>query len=161
MAIEQRKSVAIRIALIARLVRIHFDRRARAFGLTNAQWYALGAIARDVGATQRRIAERLGVGDVTAGRLIERLAEIGLIERLSDPMDRRAWRLHVTQAGEALLDTLAPIGLEEERKLVAGLSADQVSQLYDMLDVVIRNLAKAGFAGAEDIPGEMEGAGEA
>ena len=141
------------------MTRIQFDRRARAFGLTYAQWYALGAIARDAGATQRRIADRLGVGDVTAGRLLERLAEIGLIERLSDPMDRRAWRLHVTPEGDAMLGTLAPIGREEERKLAAGLSPEQVSTLYDMLDVAIANLAKAGFEGAQDIPGEMEGLG--
>ena len=80
---------------VARLVRTLADRRARAHGMTRAQWMILARLRRHDGLTQRELAELLEVEPITVGRLVDRLAARGLIERRADPADRRCWRLHL------------------------------------------------------------------
>ncbi|WP_431269375.1 MarR family winged helix-turn-helix transcriptional regulator [Dankookia sp. P2] len=81
---------------VARLIRTQADRRARAHGMTRAQWMILVRLRRCGGMTQRELAEILEVEPITVGRLVDRLAARKLVERRADPADRRVWRLHLT-----------------------------------------------------------------
>ena len=47
------------------------------------------------------LAERIGISPPTASRAIEALVELGFVDRLRDPDDRRALRLGLTDAGQA------------------------------------------------------------
>ncbi len=47
------------------------------------------------------LAARLGVSAPTASRAIDALVELGLVDRLRDPDDRRALRLGLTKPGHA------------------------------------------------------------
>ena len=53
------------------------DRRARAHGMTRAQWMILVRLRRCGGMTQRELAEILEVEPITVGRLVDRLAARG------------------------------------------------------------------------------------
>lgn len=88
---------------VARLVRTLADRRARAHGMTRAQWMILFRLRRHGGMSQRMLAEILEVEPITVGRLVDRLEARGLVERRADPNDRRVWRLHLTPAAAPVL----------------------------------------------------------
>ena len=47
------------------------------------------------------LAERMGISAPTASRAIDALVELGFVDRLRDPDDRRALRLGLTDAGQA------------------------------------------------------------
>jgi DNA-binding MarR family transcriptional regulator len=49
------------------------------------------------------LADRMGVSPPTASRSVDALHELGLVERVSDPQDRRALRIALTSAGRKLL----------------------------------------------------------
>jgi DNA-binding MarR family transcriptional regulator len=114
---------------VARLVRTLADRRARAQGMTRAQWLILFRLRRLPGMTQRELAELLEVEPITVGRLVDRLEARGLVERRADPADRRVWRLHLTadaapvlaeiDAARALFDAEATHGLTPEQRAAA------------------------------------------
>src|SRR5690349_22247249 len=87
------------------------DRRARAHGMTRAQWMILFRLRRHDGLTQRELAEILEVEPITVGRLVDRLEARGLVERRADPADRRCWRLHLTTAAAPVL-----VEIDEVRK---------------------------------------------
>src|SRR5205085_1237769 len=70
---------------VARLIRTQADRRARAHGMTRAQWMILVRLRRCGGMTQRELAEILEVEPITVGRLVDRLAARQLVERRADP----------------------------------------------------------------------------
>jgi MarR family transcriptional regulator, transcriptional regulator for hemolysin len=53
-----------------------------------------------------RLADVLELQPISLVRLLDRLVEHGLVERRSDPKDRRANRLFVTAAGRKLADDL-------------------------------------------------------
>ena len=83
---------------VARLMRTRFDRRARAQGMTRAQWFILARLSHHPGQSQNELAAVCEVEPITVGRLIDRLEARGLVERRPDPMDRRIRRLHLLPA---------------------------------------------------------------
>lgn len=66
-------------------------------------------------------------------RLIGRLAAAGLVERLDDPLDGRAARIRLTEAGRR---AQRHVGRRHARhvaaRMIRGLSAEQLGQLRDL-----------------------------
>src|SRR5262249_19670963 len=54
---------------------------------------------------------------------LARLEQAGMIARTPDPDDRRGTLITLTDAGRALIDGVTPAHLDNERRLLAGLSA--------------------------------------
>ncbi len=92
---------------VGRMLRTEADRRARAHGMTRAQWVMLIRLDRQPGLSQKELAELLEVEPITVARLADRLEARNLIERRPDPNDRRIWRLHLLPAAQPVLDELA------------------------------------------------------
>ena len=80
---------------VARLLRADADKRAKAHGMTWAQWGILIWLERQPGISQKELSELLEVEPITVARLIDRLETRGMVERRPDPKDRRIWRLHL------------------------------------------------------------------
>lgn len=88
---------------VARLMRTRFDQRARARGMTRAQWHILARVERQPGLSQRELAAICEVEPITVARLVDRLESRGLIERRPDPNDRRIWRLYILPPAKPFL----------------------------------------------------------
>ena len=94
------------VVTLARLIRTEADKRARAHGMTRAQWSILIWLERRPGLLQKELAEILEVEPITVARLVDRLEARAMVERRSDPFDRRCWRLHLTEASRPLLSEI-------------------------------------------------------
>lgn len=129
------------------MFRKRFDARARALGLTRSQWTMIAAISRMQGATQSELASQLEINSVTAGRIIDRLEASGWVERRPNPMDRRAYRIHLKTEVRPILDSLSAIALDEETTALAGIDAGQQADLLRMLAIMVGNLNESGEAG--------------
>jgi MarR family transcriptional regulator, transcriptional regulator for hemolysin len=138
---SRKRSVALKLTVIARQLRVTFDRSAEQSGLTRAQWTLIATVARNAGATQRIIAEALEVREITAGRLVDRLCKEGYLERQENPSDRRAYRVYLTRASQPLLDKLDELAKIHEAAIFAGFKAPDLEQLDAYLDVIARNLS--------------------
>lgn len=125
---------------ISRLMRRAFDERARTIGVTRPQWRMLTTLSRHEGANQGRLADLLDVEAITLCRMIDRLADAGLVERRPDPSDRRAWRIYLTEKARPILDELRSLadGLIEE--VLDGLTGPDRDALTNMLERVRSNL---------------------
>jgi DNA-binding MarR family transcriptional regulator len=90
---------------------LHFSEEAtRLHGLEPQQHQLLLAIKGIPVGTQPtigRIAERLQIRHHSAVELVDRLTERGAVVRETNPDDRREVRLHLTPAGERLLQKLS------------------------------------------------------
>ena len=102
-------------------MRRYYDRGVAALGVTTAQWRVLLRLAREPGLKQVELAERMDVEPITACRIVDRLEESGLVERLRDPEDRRAWRLELTGKAEPLVKQLGSIAEEMSAEAFADL----------------------------------------
>ncbi|MFM9852013.1 MAG: MarR family winged helix-turn-helix transcriptional regulator [Sphingomonadaceae bacterium] len=135
-------SLGILLADTARLMRRAFDQRARSIGVTRPQWRVLTMLIRHEGLNQGAIAELLEVEPITLCRMVDRLAEAGLVERRADPGDRRAWRLYLTEKARPLLAELRILadGLFEEA--LTGISPAEQETLHTMLDIIRSNVTR-------------------
>lgn len=118
-----------------------------AFGLTTPQYRVLRRLH---GSPQSaaQLAEGLGV---TAGNLtgvLDRLESAGLMTRERDPGDRRSLRLHLSPAGQALVDRAAPQVRAHVRSLFAPLASAEVEDLTDMLERLDTHLNAPAAVGA-------------
>ena len=68
------------------------------YGLTPSQWGVMVAIIREPGTEQRRVAERQGIDANSASRLVDELEQLGLVRRVTSPIDRRSNQLELTAA---------------------------------------------------------------
>jgi DNA-binding MarR family transcriptional regulator len=64
---------------------------------------------------------------------LDRLEEMGLVERLPDPTDRRGRLVALTERGRELVDAAAVDHLENEQRLLASLDPDEREQLAGLL----------------------------
>ncbi len=73
--------------------------RAGALDVTMAQGRVLMVVGHGPGCTMGELASRLGIGVSAATGLVDRLVERGVLERESDPADRRVVRVRMSPAG--------------------------------------------------------------
>ena len=125
----------------ARLLRRRFDARARKLGVSRAQWQVLFILSRTEGINQAGLAEALDVETITVGRMVDRLAEAGLVERRADPADRRAWRLHLTGRAHPVLAELRLVADQVMAETLQGFTDAERVMLADLLMRVRDNLA--------------------
>ncbi len=138
---------------VARLVRIEADKRARAHGMTRAQWLILTRVEHTPGMSQRELAELLEVEPITVGRLVDRLETRGVVERRPDPQDRRIWRLHLLPEASQVL---GPLDVQREaiRDLIScGIDNVRLEHAIDALQQMRANiLAHRRTPSADDPP---------
>jgi MarR family transcriptional regulator, transcriptional regulator for hemolysin len=127
------KNIAFVLSDVSRLMRKRFDKRAAKLGLTRAQWRVLAHIGLQEGINQTALADILEVENITLGRHIDRLQDAGWVERRRDPMDRRAWRLYVTEKAHPTLSQMQQISLETRAEALQGLSAAESDALLNAL----------------------------
>ena len=128
---------------VARLLRTYADYKAAQFGMTRAQWAVLARVERSEGLKQCELAEVLDLQPITLTRLIDRLCDGGLIERRSDPDDRRAKRLYLTPAARPVLDGLTRLGKDMMATVLAGIEPTAIDQLLAHLLTLKTNLRDA------------------
>jgi MarR family transcriptional regulator, transcriptional regulator for hemolysin len=133
---------------VAQLVRRRADKRARAYGMTRAQWAVLARLQHEPGITQSRLAALTDVEPITIGRLVDRLEANGLIERQPDPDDRRIWRLRLTPKASPILKQVAAFRRELHDEMAEGLDARDLDTLVVCLQRMRTTLTKHKSAGS-------------
>jgi MarR family transcriptional regulator for hemolysin len=137
---DRRQALSVKLTVLARQLWLTFDQRAEKIGLTRAKWSLVAEVSRNPGATQRAIAAKLQVTDVTAGRLIDRLCAEGFLERHEDPEDRRAYRVYPTPPTEPLMDQLQALAHEHSSLAFSGFTDEDLSRLEGYIDHISRNV---------------------
>ena len=117
----------------AHALRKAFTRRAASVGVTGAQWKVLFKLTLKPGLRQTDLADLLDIEPITLTRIIDRLQEAGLVERTPDPTDRRAWRLHVTEKAQPVVEKLRAIANEMTAETFAGISLKDVETTQRVL----------------------------
>jgi DNA-binding MarR family transcriptional regulator len=125
---------------VARLFRTRFDQRARAQGMTRAQWVILARLNIKPGLSQCEMASILEVEPISVGRLIDRLEARGLVERRPDPTDRRVRRLHLLPAARPILDEIAKYRETISLEVLDGVDADARTGVVNALLRMKNNL---------------------
>lgn len=98
-----------------------------------AQFAAMALIDANPGLSQTALAAAMGIDRSGAVTLIDALEDRGLAVRMPSRTDRRTYAIMLTAAGQSLLARLVERVTEHDRRMTAGLSAEERLHLIDML----------------------------
>ncbi|OED50033.1 MarR family transcriptional regulator [Rhodobacteraceae bacterium (ex Bugula neritina AB1)] len=107
--------------------------------LTPVQFSAMAAIHRYPGIDQASVAGLIAYDRATLGKVIDRLVNKGLVERLVSKADRRAREVSLTHVGAALLQRIQPIVQAAQPGILTGLTEEEQ-------DIFVALLKKATHA---------------
>jgi DNA-binding MarR family transcriptional regulator len=112
--------------LIARAYEDRFD-------LKIPEWRLIAVLADEGPLTPQVLCERTIMDKVTVTRAAQGLLKRSLIKREPNSSDGRSHRLVLTASGERLYDQIAPLALEYEAQLLAGVDQREVRTLERQL----------------------------
>ena len=132
------------------IARLYADR----FGITIPEWRVLAILGDSGPATSAAIRDRTSMDKVRISRAIQRLLAARLVNRRTDPADRRRATITMSAKGAAVYREVVPLALSREAILLDGFSDDE----RRVLDALLNRLGdRAGaIAGPDDGIGGMD-----
>ncbi len=111
----------------------HFLRRIGAEGVTPGQFGVLVLIDANAGLSQSALAKALGIKRSTMVAVIDRLEQLGWVERMASETDRRSYALALTKAGADMLSQVTPLVRDHEQHINAELNQQEKATLIELL----------------------------
>ena len=87
-----------------------------------------------------RLADDMNLGKVTLSGLIDRLEDVGMVERRADPGDRRIKRIFITKEGRRVIKEMRILTLDCNKQMLDEISHEEVVQVVDVLRKLNRNI---------------------
>lgn len=134
---------------VAQLYTRRFEARARNLSLGQTQCKTLVLLANCAGVSQRRLAEISEIDPVRLIRLLDWLEIVGWAERRSDPQDREAHVLALTESAKPVVERAREMGRDTSTEALKGVTNDELHLLMDLLERVRANLLALA---AEPVP---------
>lgn len=148
-----RRRFGFHFVMAARRWRRALDKTLAASGLSDATWAPLMHLAEmGDGIRQIELAARVGLDTSTLVRLLDLLADRGLIERQPDPTDRRAHLIVLTPAGRAEVERLRGELFRIESGMLAEIDDDTLEAMlaaFDRIDGQAQRLLTGETDGGE------------
>lgn len=133
-----------RLGVAGRLLRTMADAELAPLGVAAPGLGVLLRLADEDGLTQAQLSRRQRVEAPTMCRMVDRLARDGLVERTSDPLDRRATRVTLTAGGRAVVARSARVLEDIDERTFGGLDADERRTLAELLGRVVERVSPVG-----------------
>jgi DNA-binding MarR family transcriptional regulator len=106
-------------------------------GLAVKEFGALSVLVEEGPLSQLRLGERQGIDRTTMVAVIDRLEQLGLVERRRNPRDRRAYSLHATDKGRRALARAEEAAQRAEDEFLAPIPAADRRRLKRLLRTLI------------------------
>jgi MarR family transcriptional regulator for hemolysin len=135
-----RPPIGLHLARATRCVSRAFDDALASAGGSLPVWLVLVNLKAGPRASQREIAEAMGVTEATLTHHLNGMETDGLITRRRDPANRRVHVLELTSQGEEMFTRLRTAAAAFDRRLRRGVSDDEIGQLADLLDRLAGNV---------------------
>jgi len=132
--------IGLHLATTSRQVGRAFNRALGESGGSVPVWLILSSLKGERWRTQQDLARAVGIEGPTLTRHVDAMERDGLVTRHRDTGDRRAVRVELTEAGEALHAELLRAVIAFNRRLRRGLAEHDIAQLRELLDRLAANV---------------------
>ena len=102
-------------------------------GFTFMQYVVLSCLRDGIAVNPKDICSHYRHDSGALTRIIDQLAEQGLVERVRRDRDRRKVELQLTAAGRATIESLVPLVVRKLNELLVGFSTTEVQELLRLL----------------------------
>lgn len=125
-------------------VSAEFKRRVEENGVSVSEWVALRQMFDDPSATAATLQETLGMTKGAISKILTRLEQKNLLQRVYQSQDKRAQHLSLTPAGKRLVPRLTRIADDNDAHFFGHLAATERAALAQLLkDIVHRHHLKS------------------
>ena len=125
--------LGLHLTRVARTISRAFDATLAEAGGSLPVWLVLISLKSRPVASQRELAEAVGIQGATLTHHLDTMESAGLVTRRRDPANRRLHLVELTSAGEALFLRLRDAATAFDQRLRAGLSEGEAGQLEALL----------------------------
>ena len=117
------------------VVSAHLSRKISPYGITKAGFSVLMILSRSQSKSckQNEISRLMLVSRANITGLVDSLVRLGLVERTSDPHDRRVHMVKILPKGEKLLKDLLPGYYKHIHDICSIFTVDEKKKLNDLL----------------------------
>src|ERR1700753_3913799 len=133
--------LGLHLTRVARSVSRAFDETLAEPGGSLPVWLLLVSLKSRALASQRELAEAVGIQGATLTHHLDAMESAGLVTRRRDPANRPLHLVELTPAGDALFLRLRDAAAAFDRRLRAGLSDGEASQLATLLTRLRANVS--------------------
>ena len=130
---DQQESIGRWISLLHREAGITIGNRLKQFDIGGGQHHILMILYHEDGLIQDEIARLVCVDKATVGRAVKKLQEKGFLVREQDVNDKRAHRIHLTEKGWSMENTLRKILTDWTTVLATGFTPEEKGMAIEML----------------------------
>lgn len=109
-------------------------------GLTPGQPGVLKALLKKTEITQKELAQMCHVDQTTLSRNLDKLVQLGYVERKTDEECRRCFLISLTPTGSEKAKEVSIVFQELEKRLTNGFSEEEQKMLYGYLERMLCNL---------------------
>jgi len=115
------------------------DRELAPFDITAPQLIVLASVANGEADSAAGLCKSISYDPGAMTRMIDRLAQKGLVRRIPHPDDRRAMNLELTVAGKALYPQLLAAKERVTARFLRGFGQDEIAVLESFLHRMLDN----------------------
>jgi DNA-binding MarR family transcriptional regulator len=116
--------------------------QAAGYDLTPEQWGVLARVGKHEGMSQSQLGKETFKDRHNITRIVNILEKRGYIERQPDNIDKRAYRLFLTESGRIIQKELTPVVLNHLKGMFSGLSSRDLRTLLRIFEHTVNNLEK-------------------
>ena len=143
---DSEQSVGYLMRLVINSMKAQIDQAMEPYDLTAMQWQPLYIIANGLATTSADLARRMQVDTGAVTRMVDRMEQKGLVERVRCQDDRRVVNLQVTDSGRKSAAVVPKAMCKVLNDHLHGFTADEAEALKGFLQRMLENGAEAGFA---------------
>ena len=125
--------LGLHLTRVSRIVSRAFDDALAEAGGSLPVWLVLISLKSGQLASQRELADAIGIQGATLTHHLDAMESAGLVTRRRDPENRRLHLVELTPAGDALFARMRDAAMAFDERLRAGLSRPEVAQLEVLL----------------------------
>lgn len=148
-----REPLGLYLTRVSRTVSRAFDDALAAAGGSLPVWLVLISLKRGQLASQRELAEAVGVQGATLSHHLNAMEAAGLVTRRRDPRNRRLHVVELTLDGEALFSRLREVAFAFDQRLRTGFTGQDIDRLEALLTRLRDNVG--GLPGGPE-PGQVD-----
>lgn len=111
------------------------------FDLTVDQWLVIKNLNENELLSQSELAQLVFKDQPTLTRIVDILTKKGYVERVTNPLDRRSFQLHLTSVGKEKADSLKPKIAEIRQKAWENLDESDFEEFKRILNTIYENLS--------------------
>ncbi len=120
---------------------MYIDKRLESHNIGSGQFSFLMRLYHDDGINQESLAHLLGVDKATSARAIKKLMKEGYVRRERDAVDKRAYKIFLTEKGRKLELTIKNISSELREIILSDFTGEEKHLIATLLKRMVHNIS--------------------